>query len=175
MVFAKKTGDEASVAMRAKGLGRLRKAFEACRSARIKSGLAIAMGVARDPEAGPLLFKAMKESDVEDLSGHIAVALGMVNHAAAADYLREVLQDRERSPWLKKQVAIALGCIGDSDMMQPLAEIMDDTTVRPITRALVTLALGKIGDDRALPALFVGCNYVASTPRLLRVLCIMNS
>ncbi len=136
----------------ANGLNALRVAFERTKNPQIRGGLAIAMGIARDGTAGPLLLEAMKKSQDINLRGYLAIALGMINHTSSVEYLTQVLKNSDNIPLLKQQTAIGLGLMGTREIIVPLVKSLKSTSSSYVLCS-VTQALGYIGDRTALDSL----------------------
>jgi len=147
-----KKDDDNAGSTRIMGLSTLRTAFKKCRNPQIKGGFAIALGIARDQEAGPLLLDAMKKSQEIRFRGYLAIALGMVNHQAAVGYMRTVLINADNLPQLKEQVAIGLGLMGSRDVAQTLVKQLKEGNTTAVTTSIAK-AVGFVGDRDTIPPL----------------------
>ena len=144
--------DEKAAIQRIQGLNVLRAAFVKCRNQSVKGGFAMAMGIARDKEAGPILLKGMKKAQTESLRGYIAIAIGMVNYSSATDYLRDVLVNADNLPLLKQQVAIGLGLMGNREVAGLLVKQMKEGNNAYVTTS-ISKALGFVGDRSTIQPL----------------------
>lgn len=142
-------GKEQASDERAKNLSALRSAFKKQKNPRIKSGFAIALGIARDHESGEALLQAMKKSQDVDLRGYLAIAMGMINYATAVDYLTAVLEAADNLPFLKEQTAIALGLMGTRQVTGKLLMSLEEGKSAYV-QSSVTKALGYIGDRETI-------------------------
>jgi HEAT repeat protein len=131
---------------------------------RLKSGqphdrtfAALALGVyghkSADDRAdlGRLLVDAWTVTKNDSERGAFAIALGLLEHEAAAPLLMEELR-AGGSPDLKGHVATALGLMGVTSaipMIQELAKNVSDLD----TQRRASIALGLIGDPEAVPVL----------------------
>jgi len=139
-------------ARRQQGLKVLRRVFMKARNLSLKAGYAIALGIAGDHDAGPLLLKAMKTVKDPDTRGYLAVAMGMVKFTPAMEYLRDTLRTANNMPALEMQTAVALGLMGNRDVSTFLVESLAKEKSGHV-QASLTQALGFIGDRRAITPL----------------------
>ena len=144
--------DKTHLDRRLSGLNTLRAGFAKMRSPQIKGGMAIALGIARDYNAGQLLLTTMKKSQDIALRGYLAIALGMINYTNAVEYLTHMLDASTNLPLLKQQVAIGLGLMGTREIIPPLINSMKNAS-STYAMGSVTKALGLIGDRTAIQPL----------------------
>jgi len=145
-------GDEAWRERRSAALDALRTVFDTTTAPNIKGGVAIALGIARDAEAGPLLLAAIKNMRDVRFRAYAALALGMVNHVAAGDYLTELLAETDNLPLLRQHVTIGLGLMGSRSVIAPLVETLRKERSSYVLSS-TTIALGFIGDRTAIAPL----------------------
>lgn len=137
--------DDNATAMRIKGLNAIRVGFKKSRNPQIQGGYAIALGIARDTEAGSILLDVMKKKQAVALRGYIAIAMGMINYTSATEYLSNVLMNADNLPLLKQQVAIGLGLMGNREVAGVLVKQMKDSSNAYVTTS-ISKALGFVGD-----------------------------
>jgi len=137
---------------RLKGLSALRNGFVKVRSPHYKGGVAIALGIARDREAGRILLDALKKDRDVTLRGYLAVALGMVNYEPGMAYLFDVLEHATNLPLLREQTAIGLGLMGNRDVATRLVKSFEAGSTAYL-QASAAQALGFIGDRNSIPPL----------------------
>ena len=140
---------ESDQILRLKGLQYLLGAFKRTRSPELKGGLAICLGIGRDPLAGKTILKAMKASRDVRFRGDCAVALGMVGHSNAMDLLMRMLKGSDAQPRLKEHVAIGLGLMGYCNVVPPLISSLK-TGKSHYSMVAITQALGFVGDRSAI-------------------------
>ena len=121
------------------------RAFKKCRNPGLKGGFAIAIGIARDEDAGRLLLQAMKKSQTVTLRGYLSIAMGMIKSTAATNYLRTVMVNADPLPLLKQQVAIGLGLMGNREVAGELVKEMKTSSNAYVTTS-ISKALGFVGD-----------------------------
>jgi HEAT repeat protein len=126
----------------------------------LKGAPAIALGIARDEEVGPLLLRSLREHRAVEYRGHLAVALGLTGHRAATETLRRLLAGSSRRPELRREAAVGLGLLGDCDTVPAMVRMLR-TARSTYVMASITQALGVVGDHRAVKPLV----EVASAPR----------
>ena len=113
---------------------------------------AIALGIARDPEAAPVLLARLENTRDGALREHLAVALGMVEARAAAESLESLLDQGARDPEHLRSYALGFAMLGPGRAVDALVERLGDNPSLP-ERAASADALGRIGDRRALAEL----------------------
>jgi len=130
----------------------LRKAFGSTRAPHLRGGFAIALGIARDGEAGSMLLDGLKQTRDPDLRGYLAVALGMVYHTPAVACLGALLEESKNLPMLHLRAAIGLGLMGAREFIPALVRSLrkESSCYMLCSKAR---ALGYIGDRTAVPAL----------------------
>jgi len=144
--------DKTHLDRRLSGLNTLRSGFAKMKSPQVKGGMAIALGIARDYNAGQLLLSSMKKSQDIALRGYLAIALGMINYTNSVEYLTHILDTSTNLPLLKQQVAIGLGLMGTREIIPPLINSMKNAS-STYAMGSVTKALGLIGDRTAIKPL----------------------
>jgi len=132
-----------------KGLSSLRAGFTKVRNPHFKGGLAIALGIAQDRDAGALLLDALKKDRDVTLRGYLAIALGMVRYEPSMAYLLDVLDHATNLPLLREQTAIGLGLMGNREVAARLVRSFQvGSTV--YLQASAAQALGFIGDRNSV-------------------------
>jgi len=139
-------------ARRMAALRLLRKGFGSTRASHLRGGYAIALGIARDGEAGSMLLDALKETRDPDLRGYLAVALGMVCHTPAVARLGALLEESKNLPMLNLRATIGLGLMGAREFIPALVQSLGSERSCYMLCAKAR-ALGYIGDRTAVPAL----------------------
>jgi len=141
--------DEKAALRRTRGLDALRAAFKRCKDPRIKGGIAIALGIARDYEAGSNLRDAFRKSEDVALRGYLAVSMGMVQYPIAVEDLKAALRESSDLPLLQMHVATGLGIMGCRDSPFLLLKMLRE---RRSDRQLCSIlsALGQIGERYTL-------------------------
>jgi HEAT repeat protein len=151
---------------RLKGLSSLRAGLTKVRNPHFKGGLAIALGIAQDRDAGALLLEAMKKDRDVTLRGYLAIALGMVRYQPSMAYLFDVLDHGTNLPLLREQTAIGLGLMGNRQVAARLVRSFEaGSTV--YLQASAAQALGFIGDRNSVRPL-VDLLADAKKPNLTR-------
>jgi len=140
-----KKDDQDAKATRIKSLNAIRVGFKKCRNPGLQGGFAIALGIARDTDAGSLLLDVMKKKQTVALRGYIAIAMGMINYTSATEYLSNVLMNADNLPLLKQQVAIGLGLMGNREVAGVLVKQMKNSSNAFVTTS-ISKALGFVGD-----------------------------
>lgn len=102
-----------------------------------------------DPRVYPLLRAAHERCVQADQRVVLAGALGLHGDTRGADYVRQVLQEREA--WLLVYALQALASLGSADDQRLVFELLEHDDVTVATAAVRTLA--RIGDARALAPL----------------------
>ena len=137
---------------RSRGLSFLHATFRRTRSPDQKGALAIALGLARDRNAGPLLLEAFKVSSDAKFRGDCAVALGLVDHLDAGGVLLDVLKRQNTDPRLREHAALGLGLMGSRLAVAPLVRALR-TERSHYALTAITQALGLVGDRSAVQPL----------------------
>ncbi len=113
---------------------------------------ALAAGLARSVESGPLLLKLVQKELQDDARGQVALALGLLGHLEAVGPLQALVAESKFRPELLRQGAIALALLGDKDVPVQLAGMLRDARSLA-SQAAIASALGFIGDRRSLEPL----------------------
>lgn len=145
-------GDPQCRENRDSALKTLRTAFEKEKAPHIRGGLAIALGIARDATAGPMLLSAMSAGRDPAYRGYVALALGMVRYAPAVAPMLTLMQASDNQPLLKQQTAIGLGLLGSRDVIGPLVDVLKEGKTS-FMLCSATQALGFVGDRTAVKPL----------------------
>lgn len=143
---------EAMSGRRLKAIQHLRAAFVRMRTPDLKGGLAIALGIAHDREAGAMLLKALRNSSDRRFRGDCAVALGMVAHVEAAETLLRIMEHADADPRMREHAAVGLGLMGSRRVVRPLLAALKSEQSHYALVA-ITQALGLVGDRSAIEPL----------------------
>ncbi|MBN2491272.1 MAG: HEAT repeat domain-containing protein [Planctomycetes bacterium] len=134
------------------GRERLRAAFERTRSPDARGGFAIALGIAGDADAGPMLLAAYRSARSVRFRGDCAVALGMIGHSAAAGALLDTIRAKYAAPELREHTALGLGLLRARATVPPLVAALASEPSHA-ARIAFTQALGLVGDRTAIAPL----------------------
>ncbi|MEM7309769.1 MAG: HEAT repeat domain-containing protein, partial [Planctomycetota bacterium] len=113
---------------------------------------AVALGLARDSAAIPLLVEELEETSAEAARSHLALALGMTGATGSADELFRLVEESTYRPTLLAEAATALGLLRDARAVPVLAEKLGEARSLAAQAAIAT-ALGRVGDARAVDPL----------------------
>lgn len=133
----------------------LREAFRTSGAGWVRGAFAIALGLAGDPEATPLMASALHGGSDPEFLGYCAVALGMLRAHEEAPTLVELMERHRRDPALLQQAAIGLGLMRHRAALERLIEWLHPASGRPTLAVLAATAtgIGLIGDARAVAPL----------------------
>lgn len=101
--------------------------------------------------AGDALIGLLESISDPTSRGHVALALGLLRHAAARDALRAIAENARFQPSLLWNSSVALGLIGD-DVTPMLVDALTESK-SSASRAAAASALGHVGDGRAVTPL----------------------
>jgi len=121
-------------------------------SAALGLGLAIAArGTDRAEAVAERVAKELDETTTPEMRGHLAIALGLLDHTASIDVLRADLVDARNQPLQMWSAAVALGLLGESVGN----ELVDALKVSSSSaqRIAITAALGQTGTARSVDPL----------------------
>ncbi|MGQ0552006.1 MAG: HEAT repeat domain-containing protein [Planctomycetota bacterium] len=133
-------------------LAEISAAYEKEKDPSFKAAFALALGLLNAQHMGGQIFEDFQGSRDYDFKGYASVALGFMNHSAAADTLREVCKNKTITPNYRLQVATALGLMGDTEAVDTLVSTLEDAQTLGVSSA-VAKALGLIGDVQAIEPL----------------------
>ncbi len=135
----------------AHGLEALRRAFMKERNRSTRAALALALGLARDNEAGEPILAALRKNNDQLFRGYAAIALGMIGHKPAAADLTAMLTQVDYQPLVRERIALGLAIMGAGD----LGPLFDQLRARRSSYALQALAkaVGLVGDEKAVAPL----------------------
>ncbi|MBN2491398.1 MAG: HEAT repeat domain-containing protein [Planctomycetes bacterium] len=133
------------------GFIHLRRAFDESRDLSSRSGLALALGIARDRDSGARLLQELKRSSEPTQRGHLALALGMVGHEPAVPELTALLLETKYPPFLKEQIATGLGILGRKNLVALLERLERSRSAQDLDAVLRAVAL--VGDQSAVKPL----------------------
>ena len=108
----------------------------------------------RGERATPAVTRALrdtfKRSRSNEVSGAIAIALGMIRDLEAVELLRErMLESGEEN--MRSYSCIALGMIGNVSVTEDLRRVLAVSTNKPVVIENAAIALSLLGDDVAAP------------------------
>lgn len=124
----------------------LRKLFDDVRQID-QSFVALALALAHDQEAAPMLRKALAKAKAESDRGGYCIALALLGDTESAPLIRAQLEANGRV-WLQGYAAIALGLLRHEESADDLHELLDDTN-DPGLRVNLAVGLGLMADPRA--------------------------
>lgn len=131
----------------------VRRAFLASKNPTVTAGLAVALGIMRDKDAGDMILERMLARRHDDEpAGYMAIALGLMGYQAAKDDIHEFVTTAERRPKLMTRCSIALGLLGDKELSLELIDRLRRANTVAVSGSLAQ-ALGFIGDRRSLRGL----------------------
>jgi HEAT repeat protein len=133
-------------------IGYVRTAFGEAKEHSVRSGLAMALGIAGDTESEKALVEVVRSGGSPDLRGYAAVALGLMKARSAMPDIEALLKENQNKPDLARSAAIALGLMGDRNVISILTDALKNATVDEV-RGSAALALGQIGDVSAIEPL----------------------
>ena len=137
---------------RERTLDHLRRAYEKERDPAFKSAFAIALGLLGDEASADVLEADLREQRDDDLLGHLAVSLGLLDHAPSAGRMRQLATSRTTAPHLRTEAALGLGLLGDRASVQDLVTALEDAPTLGVIAGVAT-ALGLVGDRLAVEPL----------------------
>jgi HEAT repeat protein len=109
--------------------------------------LALALALAKDADAAPMLRDALKNETDESTKSSYCVALGLLGDKPAAPLIAKQVEDRGRI-WLQGYAAIALGLLRNVDSADLLnSRLMNDND--PRLKGNLAVGLGLMQDPRA--------------------------
>ena len=130
----------------------------------VRSYLAIAMGVSRDPFYENELLKGLDDENRESRLAAIQ-SIGMVGSSKSLSNLEKVIKD---SDYQDERLAatMSLGFIGDSNSIPVLTELLDDN--EPNIRWDAAIGLAKMGSETCIPVLsnLLDRKYLMTFPEL---------
>ncbi len=132
--------------------GALREALRGTTAPETAGAFAVALGIARDSEAVPLLREKLAAIGDDNARGYLALALGMVGAADAREPIQALVKSSRYKPELLRQAAIALGLLGDKSLVPELVQMLREAQSLS-SQAAVASALGFIGDARSIDPL----------------------
>ncbi len=94
-------------------------------SADVRASAALALGRARDAEAGPALRNLVEKDASPDVRQVALVALGLRGHEDAVLFLHGIAKDRKAAPRDRALAMISLGAIGTAPAVETLTLLAD--------------------------------------------------
>lgn len=116
------------------------------------SAYALAVGLARDAESGPVLVERMRATEDDSVRGYLALSVGLLGERRHLPSVQEVRVGALYRPELLIRCAVALGLLGDRAAAGSLLEDLR-ATGSLAAKAAIAEALGTIGDARSLDEL----------------------
>ena len=133
---------------------RLRAAFAKARNPSAQAGLAIALGLVGDCEAGDSMRDLLQARSHQDqLAGYLAIGLGLMRDDLAIGDVRELMRASQRRPQVVFHCAQALGLLGDHEVTDELCRELETEQPSLVRLSAAASALGQIGDRRSLKPL----------------------
>ena len=114
--------------------------------------LGVALGLAGDVEAGPILLDKLNETKNDEARGYMCVGLGLINQRSAIEDIRNLVLNSKYRPELLQQASIGLGLMGDYELVLELVDMLKQSKSLA-SQAAVVRALGFIGDKRSITPL----------------------
>ncbi|MBK7641823.1 MAG: HEAT repeat domain-containing protein [Planctomycetes bacterium] len=153
-VMERELTDLASTALPSNGDAKaaLRNALKECSSVDIMGSYGVALGIAKDSEAIPLMREKMDKYQDNTARGYMALGLGLIGATEAKGQIQAIVKDAKYKPVLLQQAAIALGLLGDKTLVPDLVEMLRDAKSLA-AQAAVASGLGFIGDSRSIDPL----------------------
>ncbi|MCB9878552.1 MAG: HEAT repeat domain-containing protein [Planctomycetes bacterium] len=101
-----------------------------------------------DPESfiGETLYKELKDCKSPDLTGALAIGLGLNRYTDAADKLRELMKENQAKEDMAGYCAIGLALMNDTRSIEDIREVVDGASRRFSLLQQAAIALGKLGD-----------------------------
>jgi len=130
----------------------LRNSLKECSSVDIMGAYGVAIGIAKDTEAIPLLREKMDKFADNTARGYMALGLGLIGANDAKGEIQTIVKDAKYKPELLRQAAIALGLLGDKTLVPDLIVMLSDAKSLA-SQAAIASALGFIGDSRSIEPL----------------------
>ncbi len=130
----------------------LRKALARSQTTEERSALAVAIGLARDPEGAALLHQMLESESEDTLRGYLALGLGLAGRADSAPRLRELALSSRNKPFLLEQSAIALALLGDRTLAPALIEQLKESRSLA-AQAWLSRTIGMISESESVSAL----------------------
>ena len=126
------------------GIACLRSAFLREKNVSVRAGLALALGIARDREAGHVLLKTLRTSANPELRSYLGLALGMLEHEPAVCDLTNLILHTRDAAHVKERLAVGLGIIGVKNLLPLLSALKNNRSGYELEAIL--RALGFVGD-----------------------------
>ena len=130
----------------------LRNSLKECSSVDIMGAYGVAIGIAKDTEAIPLLREKMDKFADNTARGYMALGLGLIGANDAKGEIQTIVKDAKYKPELLRQAAIELGLLGDKTLVPDLIVMLSDAKSLA-SQAAIASALGFIGDSRSIEPL----------------------
>ena len=142
----------------------LRKSIKEERSPSRLGAVSIAAGLAGHVEMGELLQEKLAKVNDAETQGYLCVSLGLLNHRAAIEQIKEIVVKAKYRPALLQQAAIGIGLMGDHSLVPALVEMLRESKSSASQASIVT-ALAFIGDSRSVDPLVALLNDENYTER----------
>ena len=109
---------------------RLEGALADARSPELTGALAVALGLAGDIAAAPLLLGRFDQVSDGRARAQLAVGLGLMGSAAASAPLLEALEEGRHQPDLAEQLGVAIGMVASAQQLEATARLLERETPR---------------------------------------------
>ena len=129
----------------------LREAHRSEHDPSFRGAFALALALLGDEQSLPAILADLEVPD-ESLSGHSAVAAGLLGDLSSTSSVRALLHRKGAGPGLRIRAATSLALLGDTDSVPTLITLLQDGSTYD-EQAAFSRALGLIGDSRAVPVL----------------------
>jgi HEAT repeat protein len=121
-------------------------------SPQLLASLCVAVGLAGERRAIPILTQIASDQGTAALRAHAAFALGLIgDRAASAPPLRRILEDT-REPELQREAALALGLLGDREALRILNDLVSHGGSAYV-QGSAAVAIGRIGGRESVDSL----------------------
>lgn len=130
----------------------LHTALERARSSADIAPFAVALGIAKDPDAAPLLRAKLERENDPATRGYLMLALGLAGDFRSAEAMQKTLAKARFQGELLRQAAIGLGLLGDRHAAGQLVEMLEQASSQA-SQAAIAGGLGFIGDEQSVQPL----------------------
>ena len=144
---------DAGAAVAPEQLQALDASLESTRSGHDVAAYALALGIARAHGSSATLLEQLDKQSEDDVRGHIAVGLGLMNATGATERIQEIVAGSKYRATLLEQAAISLGLLGDRGVARKLAVMLREEAKSLASQAAIASALGFIGDSGSIDPL----------------------
>ena len=142
----------------------LRKSIKEERTPTKLGAASVAAGLAGHQGMGELLLEKLDKVKDAETQGYLCVSLGLLNHRAAIEQIKEIVVKSKYRPALLQQAAIGIGLMGDHSLVPDLVGMLRESKSSASQASIVT-ALAFIGDSRSIDPLVALLNDENYTKR----------